>query len=736
MLLLHVPGATSFRDLKTIGGQEMDTFKQACVRLRLVENDNALQEALTEAAAHMPRQLPTMFAKMCVFNQPVNALQLWNENKHFMIEDLLLRHDNITAENVALHLLNALFMENGMTCNMVSLPEPVGDHATNEDVGNNNIDVSSLNVEQREIFNAVVERAFSVERGELTENRLFYVDAPGGSGKTHLFNKGLCNGTRLQVIQLHEHSIEASIISDSHAHNRVLIPRIKLNPSDANIPFVLRRTQFPVRLFYSMTINKAQGQTFDRVGMYLPKPCFTYGQLYVAFSRAKAMNNVRGNVHLGNVVVVEGVCRLMGAENLVLGLPHPLRNLFTHVRSLNSIQAIDVYCFGHLLYELVMRRQLTTPTCDTLPVECPPLCRKSMSCLLSALLSAVSASCRKTAGSKTGHEHELFLVVSSRRELARIGSVLESIFSPEAAKNGMPTIEGLLTHPFFNEIPLHSHGRASLHLPPNVKQALLTTHQNSLSRLLADQKKVRLQKRIQKAEALLAQQSYKLTHRNKEAKKTGTKSAGATPPSSTITSPGTSSQGASQDNLSQPRHLSNKSTGTRPPTKPHAVIECKNAYGERVMSLLGIVYGRILPVVWFDGPVNCDVSLEKVQKNIVFDAVQTVATKRSIFTDAGASACTTTQSCAPPPPPPILPHHSHHDSISATNHTPPTLPTSCNGNTAAHLAPPPPLPPPMPPIFQSDTGSDGRSSLLSSISSFNKAHLRRADTLERSRPVM
>ncbi|KAF2351026.1 DNA helicase Pif1-like [Trinorchestia longiramus] len=70
--------------------------------------------------------------------------------------------------------------------------------------------------------------------------------------------QGLCNGTRLEVIQLHEHSIEASIISGSHTHNRVLIPRIKLNLSDVNIPFVLHRTQFPVRLSYSMTINKAQ----------------------------------------------------------------------------------------------------------------------------------------------------------------------------------------------------------------------------------------------------------------------------------------------------------------------------------------------------------------------------------------------------------------------------------------------------------------------------------------------
>uniref|UniRef100_A0A0L8GAR5 DNA helicase Pif1-like 2B domain-containing protein n=1 Tax=Octopus bimaculoides TaxID=37653 RepID=A0A0L8GAR5_OCTBM len=64
--------------------------------------------------------------------------------------------------------------------------------------------------------------------------------------------QGLCNGTRLEVLQLHEQSIEAPIISGARSHTTELVPRTKLTPSDANIPFVLHRTQFLVclSLFY------------------------------------------------------------------------------------------------------------------------------------------------------------------------------------------------------------------------------------------------------------------------------------------------------------------------------------------------------------------------------------------------------------------------------------------------------------------------------------------------------
>ncbi|QQP51501.1 ATP-dependent DNA helicase [Caligus rogercresseyi] len=74
--------------------------------------------------------------------------------------------------------------------------------------------------------------------------------------------QGLCNRTRLKVTHMHNNCTQASILTDANQGNKVLVLRIRLAPSDTNLPYILERHQFPLRLAYSITINKAQGQNF------------------------------------------------------------------------------------------------------------------------------------------------------------------------------------------------------------------------------------------------------------------------------------------------------------------------------------------------------------------------------------------------------------------------------------------------------------------------------------------
>ena len=97
---------------------------------------------------------------------------------------------------------------------------------------------------------------------------------------------GLCNGTTLKVLNISNKVLKVQITNGSHTGDIALIPRINLTPTDTNLPFKLSRRQFPVRLCFAMTINKAQGQSINNLGVYLPSPVFGHGQLYVALSRA------------------------------------------------------------------------------------------------------------------------------------------------------------------------------------------------------------------------------------------------------------------------------------------------------------------------------------------------------------------------------------------------------------------------------------------------------------------
>ncbi|XP_072158483.1 uncharacterized protein [Bemisia tabaci] len=104
---------------------------------------------------------------------------------------------------------------------------------------------------------------------------------------------GLVNGVRFIIRGMKQNSLKLEIITGVGQGNIVFLPRIKLICTDPNMPFAMSRVQFPLRIAFAMTINKGQGQTFDKIGIFLSQPVFSHGQLYVAFSRVKSYKHVQ-----------------------------------------------------------------------------------------------------------------------------------------------------------------------------------------------------------------------------------------------------------------------------------------------------------------------------------------------------------------------------------------------------------------------------------------------------------
>ncbi len=128
---------------------------------------------------------------------------------------------------------------------------------------------------------------------------------------------GLCNGTRLVIVRTLMRVLEAKITGGEHDGDVVFIPRISLHSqgSSGELPYKIRRRQFPVKLAFALSINKAQGQSVKWIGVDLRTPIFSHGQLYVALSRATRKANIR--ILTPNIGGDSGVTNVVYPEVLV-----------------------------------------------------------------------------------------------------------------------------------------------------------------------------------------------------------------------------------------------------------------------------------------------------------------------------------------------------------------------------------------------------------------------------------
>uniref|UniRef100_A0A3P9IZP0 PX domain containing serine/threonine kinase n=1 Tax=Oryzias latipes TaxID=8090 RepID=A0A3P9IZP0_ORYLA len=154
-----------------------------------------------------------------------------------------------------------------------------------------------------------------------------------------------------------------------------------------------------------------------------------------------------GHLHTSNVMVEDDVCQLLEVENGILGVPSMLRATFSQLRKINTTESIDVFCFGHSLYEMTYGR---LP--DSVPVDQFP------------------------AGPHTP-----------------VVSVLESILSSEACKIGMPSVSGDGQPSYFSVLLLQ--------VPSKLKEALRAAKEKVEKRLQEEQKLLHHHRRLTRAQS-------------------------------------------------------------------------------------------------------------------------------------------------------------------------------------------------------------------------------------------
>ena len=204
MLLLHVKGAKSFEELKTVEGKICSSFKEACVKLHLLSDDAELEKSLKEAVEYqMPHALRQLFVTLCVFCSPQSEIDLWEKFKLDLCEDYLFKtKNNIELSlNLALNDINELLKNNDKSCNDEHLPMPNLEMI--KTYINSNINhlqntkytqkehtaiakelISNLNSEQKSIYEKVINKVYNPNA---KNSNVFFIDGPGGSGKTYLF---------------------------------------------------------------------------------------------------------------------------------------------------------------------------------------------------------------------------------------------------------------------------------------------------------------------------------------------------------------------------------------------------------------------------------------------------------------------------------------------------------------------------------------------------------------------
>ena len=208
LLLHHVRGPQSFTELKTVEGNLCSSFREACFRLGLLEDDNQYHLAMQEASvSNSAASLCSLFAVILTWCEPSNSLDIYEQHTESMAEDFLHQQRtwlgnmeldfNEDVFNLALNdLQDRVLSMGGQQLSDYGLPQLVAvdsnrlardyqreiDYDRGEQQAYVEQHAALLTSDQREVYDYICSMVDANQRG------ILFLDAPGGTGKTFLIN--------------------------------------------------------------------------------------------------------------------------------------------------------------------------------------------------------------------------------------------------------------------------------------------------------------------------------------------------------------------------------------------------------------------------------------------------------------------------------------------------------------------------------------------------------------------
>ena len=170
------------------------TFLEACLALGFIHDDEQWSRAMQEAVSWMvPVNIRLLLVRILIYCQPVHPDELWENFKDALSEDFLrLYGDHTRAYNVAYsNICESLIAKGNDVANFPSMPQLVVNnhiedsnelHGNFADMGNRQYII--LNRDQKEIVDKILGVLNVID---YNSSRCFYIDGPGGSGKTFVY---------------------------------------------------------------------------------------------------------------------------------------------------------------------------------------------------------------------------------------------------------------------------------------------------------------------------------------------------------------------------------------------------------------------------------------------------------------------------------------------------------------------------------------------------------------------